>query len=231
MPQVSVLVTVYNTPASWLRECIESVLAQDVDLEIVLVDDGSTVQSTLDAMTELFNENKHIVFSRFWENRGVGAARQAALRLASAEYVALIGADDLMTTGRLAQQLMALGKHDVISGGMEYIAPDGTRLSIWTPNWKPRKPLALQGWVIADPTVLARKASIEAAGGYLPLRRAIDYELWQRLEAHGASFLVTTSIWAHYRVHPDSLSFVRSDWQKALYGRWRKARQTSATGT
>lgn len=231
-PNVSTVITVYNTPAGWLQECLASVAQQDIDgHQVVIVDDGSTDKETVTALLDFFRSDApcQIVLHSLRGNQGVGAARQAGIELASAPYVALIGADDVMPPGRLAQQLAAIGDRDVLAGGMVYIAPDGTRLTTWTPRFDPRKPVTLQGWLIADPTVLARRQAVLDAGGYIHARRAVDYELWQRMGARGAGFEITTCVWAHYRVHPDSLSFSRSGWQRTLYDRWRSRKRSTTT--
>lgn len=89
---ISVIVPVYNTERL-LRQCVESILNQTYsDLEILLVDDGST-----DASGEICDEyaakdNRVKVFHI--ENRGVASARNVGLKEATGEYVGFVDSDD-----------------------------------------------------------------------------------------------------------------------------------------
>lgn len=90
--KISVIIPVYNI-VDYLRECVESVLHQTYqNLEIILVDDGST-----DASGELCDrfariDNRIIVVHK--ENGGLSDARNAGLDLATGDYISFIDGDD-----------------------------------------------------------------------------------------------------------------------------------------
>ena len=89
---LSVVVSVYNT-ARWLRECLDSILAQTAfDLEIICVDDGSTDGSP--AILREYREKDSRVKVITQENRGISAARNAGLDAARGEYVWFFDSDD-----------------------------------------------------------------------------------------------------------------------------------------
>lgn len=95
VPQVSIIVPVYNA-AAHLKRCISSILAQDIDdLELILVDDGSTDGSAglcdeaarRDARVRVIHQ----------QNLGVSVARNAALDVARGTYLQFVDADDWLS--------------------------------------------------------------------------------------------------------------------------------------
>ena len=91
--KVSVIIPVYNVK-QYLQRCVDSVSSQTyTDLEIVLVDDGSTDDSgkLCDELAEADSRIKVIHQS----NGGLSDARNAGLRLATGDYVTFLDADDI----------------------------------------------------------------------------------------------------------------------------------------
>lgn len=92
VPKVSVIVPVYNAE-TYLSACVESIRVQDLqDIEIILVDDGSTDRSgaIADHFTTL-DSRIRVVHKR---NGNPGATRNVALLMAEGEYVAFVDSDD-----------------------------------------------------------------------------------------------------------------------------------------
>lgn len=92
MPKVSIIVPVYNAE-KYLRECVESVLCQTLsDIELILVDDGSTDSSP--TLCDQYAAQDRRVKVIHKPNGRAASARNAGLRAASGEYVAFVDADD-----------------------------------------------------------------------------------------------------------------------------------------
>src|SRR5579885_2268246 len=95
MAEVSVIIPTYNR---WpmVSEAIDSVIQQDVDFELIVVDDGSTDETATHLSTWLEKapaaERLHIVRT---VNRGPAAARNCGARLAQAPLIAFLDSDDL----------------------------------------------------------------------------------------------------------------------------------------
>src|SRR5690348_13004759 len=103
VPLVSAAITTYNR-ARYLPEAIESILAQTIrDLEIVVVDDGSTDDT--DAVVAPYLGRVRYVRQA---NGGRAAARNAAVRLARGELIGFCDSDDRWLPDRLERQLQAL---------------------------------------------------------------------------------------------------------------------------
>jgi glycosyltransferase involved in cell wall biosynthesis len=123
MAKVSVLIVSYNY-GRFLRPCIESVLAQTCseELEIVLVDDGST-----DETAEVLR-GFPMVRAVFQPHAGVAAARNRAFREATGDYLAFLDADDLWKKEKLALQLQYLREHpdcEIVFTGYENFLENG----------------------------------------------------------------------------------------------------------
>lgn len=94
MSKVSVIIPVYNTK-KYLRKCVDSVLAQTYDnLEIILVNDGSTddTGALCDKIAKGFNNI--IVIHK--QNGGLSDARNAGMAVATGEYTCFLDSDDWM---------------------------------------------------------------------------------------------------------------------------------------
>lgn len=104
MPYISVIIPVYNCE-KYLMDAVNSVRRQPVkDMEIILVDDGST-DSSGEICLRLADEDKNIkVFSQ--TNKGASAARNTGLDHASGEYVMFLDADDIYVDNAVAQEIL-----------------------------------------------------------------------------------------------------------------------------
>ena len=92
MPIVSVIVPIYNAE-KYLYECVDSILGQTIrDIEVILVNDGSTDCSPTICDDYAQKDNRvHVIHKT---NGRAASARNAGLRVATGEYVAFVDADD-----------------------------------------------------------------------------------------------------------------------------------------
>lgn len=113
---LSVIVPVYNVE-KFLRRCIDSILNQDYEnIEIILVDDGST-DSSGEICEEYENKYDSVTLIR-QENKGLSGARNTGLAVASGEYIMFIDSDDALvdnTLGTLIEQIQQ-NNLDIIKG-------------------------------------------------------------------------------------------------------------------
>ena len=100
-PKISVIIPVYNT-ASYLQESVGSIMHQTLrDLEIIIVDDGSTDNSG-EILREMAEKDERIqLFSQ--RNEGQSSARNTALKYASGEYIYFMDSDDILHPDALRQ--------------------------------------------------------------------------------------------------------------------------------
>lgn len=96
MPAVSIIIPVFNTH-EFLRTCLDSVLGQTLrDIEVICVDDGSTDGST-DILREIAARDARVRLVFHAENKGVSAARNAGLAIATGDYVGFVDSDDTIS--------------------------------------------------------------------------------------------------------------------------------------
>ena len=110
MPTVSIIVPVHNAAAT-LPRCVQSILSQEYrDLELILVDDGSTDESPelCDDLAE--GDDRVIVIHQ--QNAGVSEARNAALDRARGTYVQFADADDWLAPSATKLMVRAAEDHD-----------------------------------------------------------------------------------------------------------------------
>src|SRR5437667_6185581 len=107
MSTISVLVPVRNAEP-YIRSTVDSVLAQkDVNLELIVIDDGSTDQS-IDIVKRINDPHIRVIPG---PQRGISAAFNAGLAEAQGDFVARCDADDLYPPERLAWQVTFLREH------------------------------------------------------------------------------------------------------------------------
>ncbi|MBR1472441.1 MAG: glycosyltransferase [Lachnospiraceae bacterium] len=125
---ISVIIPVYNKEA-YLKRCLDSVLAQThADLEVLLVDDGSTDGSC--AVCEAYAAQDARVRLIRRENGGASAARNTGIEAAQGAYVGFVDADDWIEPGMYETLLQAIraGKQGcrVVQLMSRNYTPDGT---------------------------------------------------------------------------------------------------------
>lgn len=92
MPNVSVIIPVFNTNPKYIKIAVDSVLNQTLkDIEIVIVNDGSTDKNTLNFLKKLKKPQIRIVNQK---NLGLGGARNTGIEHAIGEYVGFLDSDD-----------------------------------------------------------------------------------------------------------------------------------------
>lgn len=134
-PLVSIIMPVYNVEARWLEAAIDSVMQQLYpNWELCMADDGSTRAETLETLRRLDHPRCKIRFLD--RNQGIAAASNAALALASGDYIAFLDHDDELTVDALYHVVKAINEQnpDLIYSDEDKLSLDGYHLE---PHFKP----------------------------------------------------------------------------------------------
>lgn len=132
---ISIVVPVYNV-LQFLPDCINSILAQGIDeIEIILVDDGSTDNSGVlcDQYVKKYNNVKVI----HQKNSGLSAARNAGIEIAKGEFITFVDSDDMLAEGFISTALELAKKHQA-----DFIAFSNIRCEAeeqWPTKYQKRK--------------------------------------------------------------------------------------------
>lgn len=125
--EITVITPAYNA-ASYLEQCIESVLNQTIPCKMVIVDDASVDDTAAIAkrIAEQYPERIRVLEND--RNRGVAVSRNRAIQAADTTYIALLDADDWWTLDKLELQLAAIKRidADVCYSGRELMCENGT---------------------------------------------------------------------------------------------------------
>jgi glycosyltransferase involved in cell wall biosynthesis len=203
---VSVVVPCYNQ-AHFLGEAIESVLSQSYpDSEIVVVDDGST-----DDTSEVAGRYPKVRLIR-QENRGLSGARNVGLTESEGEYVVFLDADDRLLPEALEVGLEHLRSHPeraLVSGNYRLIAADGSPLRVQEhpcPEKEHYVALLRYNHIGMHAAVMYRRSVFEAVGGFdTSLRACEDYDLFLRI-ARKFPIYCHGKVVAEYRQHGANMS-------------------------
>jgi glycosyltransferase involved in cell wall biosynthesis len=184
-PGVSVVIPTHNR-ARVVGRAIRSALAQTYQaLEVIVVDDGST-----DNTTEVVNgiRDERVRYIRHDRNLGGGAARNTGIGAANGQYVAFLDSDDEWMPQKLWRQIHVLEEAGPSLGAVctGFVAVDGRgdvrRTRIPRPRDMERDELLAGNRVGTASTVLARRALLEAIGGFdTSLTSCQDWDMYLRL--------------------------------------------------
>jgi glycosyltransferase involved in cell wall biosynthesis len=213
MAKVDVIMPAFNA-ARYLPAAIESVISQTFDdWRILLVNDGST-DSTAEVVESFLDRLGSKIKFIQQENRGVSAARNTAILASSAEFIALLDADDMWLPCRLSESLKALAEqpHAGLSYGLiRGMDSDGRPGRTWAGNLAHAEGriapyIYTRSVELPSPTITVRKKCIDEVGVFdESLRVTEDRDLWFRIaQRHEVAFV--PKILAFYRSSPSSLT-------------------------
>lgn len=207
---VSVVASVYNGER-YLRRSLESVLNQQgVDLELIVVDDGSTDSSPHILRDIARQDNRVQLVSQ--DNQGLTASLIRGCEAARGEFIARHDADDVSLPGRLAAQVAALRDREIslVSCWGKALGPcDELLLEIKRETCSQAATIKLrecEEGPVGHGSVIFRKVDYEQVGGYRrEFRFAQDWDLWLRLTELGRIVFVPFFGYA-FRIDEASIS-------------------------
>ena len=129
MPEVSIIIPIYNT-IDYLEDCVFSAVNQTfTDIEIILVDDGSTDGCDLLCNKLAKNDNRIIVIHK--KNGGLSDARNAGLDIAKGRFIYFLDSDDTIENNLLETAIERIDDSDLICFSYKQINEDGTSATVW----------------------------------------------------------------------------------------------------
>jgi glycosyltransferase involved in cell wall biosynthesis len=208
--RVSVVIPTYNY-SHFILDAVKSVLAQDVsDLEIIIVDDGST-DNTYDVLTSYRDRVIYV----YQENAGLSAARNNGIRRSTGEFILFLDSDDILGPSSLASQVRYLERNPSASVAVckNKLFREQNRNGQPKPfgSWALyRKNLAVHLCYlnIAPPHafIFRRQAIIETGWFDHKVDTCADYDFWLRAAVRGFVPHYNPSGSIYYRRHPESMS-------------------------
>lgn len=191
-PKVSVVCAWYNR-AEYIRDTIDSLLAQDFDsYEIVVINDGSTDPRVREILESYADSRLRVIHQ---ENRGFTLTIRRAIEESRGEYIAIQGAGDVSYPVRLHRQF------EILSNGLHYVGVGSAHENIIIGGKRNGERhisippfheithhnlMALNGSPFSHGEVMFRRSIYFEIGGYREFfRLAQDIDLWLRMSRLG----------------------------------------------
>lgn len=203
-PAVGVVVPVFDTAPAFLDECMRSVLAQSVEVGVVLVDDASTDHGTVESLARWRAEGVTVI--TLTENQGVASALNSGVRHLTTPYLLPVGSDDVVHPeyARAAQAVLDVSPGvSIVASPLELFGGDQ---GVWQPRTVSSARDLLYSNCLPGVSVF-RRADWESVGGFRDgLRWGEDWDLWLRIvHAHGQAVVLDQPLY-RWRSHAAQLS-------------------------
>lgn len=214
---VSIVIIFWNE-ADYLRQAVDSVLAQTcTDWELILVDDGSTDESLDIATSYVSGDPNRIIVARHdgGANRGMSASRNLGLSQARGEWITFLDGDDVWEPDKLQRQLALLAAHsgvDVLASPALwwYDSPSGPADFVQT--LRPPPDSVVDGGELVEGflrdewaslcDLVIRRELVNSVGGYEAQFEAMfEDQVFHTKLLLGREVLVTGRWWYRYRQH------------------------------
>ena len=204
-PKITVLMSVFNEQ-TYLREAVESVLSQTFgDFEFLIIDDGS--EEPFDDLIAEYKDDRIRLFRQ--DNIGLARSLNRGLRLARADYIARMDADDVCRTDRFDLQIREMEAHpqiDLLGSFFDVISEKGelieTKELITDPIYRLWRLQFHNNY--GHGTVMLKKQSVLEQGAYdETLLYAQDYDLWSRISRKENTRVIPEALY-HYRMFEQS---------------------------
>jgi len=206
-PLISVIVPVYNTPAEFLREAIESVRNQVYPYwELCIADDASSKIHVKQILEEYRAKDDRIKIVYRNKNGHISHASNSALDVATGEFVSLLDHDDLLTPDALFEVALMLNNHpeaDMIYSDEDKLTAEERLIGpYFKPEWCPDSFLSR---MYTCHLGTYRRSIIKEIGGFRAgFEGAQDYDLVLRFTEKTNKIYHIPKVLYHWRMHSGS---------------------------
>lgn len=220
MPVISVIMPVFNSNHTYLKEAVNSIINQSFsDFELIIVDDGSSNSATLSCLDSF--TDPRIKLTKFKTNQGTSAARNYGLEHADGKYIALMDSDDISKPNRFSEQVKYLDEHQecgLVAGMVNVIGNDKKHFAEF-PYISSQKDiesfLLFKGCCFCNSSVIFRKSVIESNNlRYNSKFDGVeDYEFWCQFVGK-TNFTILKQKLVDYRYHFENITHRNFDKNK-----------------
>ena len=204
---ISVLVPAYRTPEVFLKQMMESVLLQTYPyLELCIADGSGTDDSVEKVVKEYQKKDPRVRYRRLEKNEGIAGNTNAAIEMASGDYLALFDHDDLLSPNALFEVASAIEKEkaDVVYTDEDKVTSD--LKEHFQPHFKPdfNPDLLCANNYICHLFVVKRSLALKLGGQDPAYDGAQDYDFIFRCTENAEKIVHVAKILYHWRVHQAS---------------------------
>lgn len=231
MPQVSVLMSNYNTPVAYLKRSIESVLAQTFDdFEVIIVNDGS-VDASKQVLYDYAQKDSRIIIVENEKNMGLPRSLNRGIDACHGKYIARMDTDDICYPDRLQKQVAFMDAHPkyIVSGAWSDVFCDDENsiISTWTPKMCSQDEYRIRllfksAPLVIHPTAIFRRELLNKYNLRYPeelkYRFAEDYKMWTLCSACGDVGIFEDTVIKYREEKSDNRITVRHEKEMAQCG-------------
>lgn len=214
MPDFTIITPVLNQ-AAYIEKCILSVLAQDCDVQHIIIDGGST-DGTVDIIRKYENR---ICYWESEQDDGQSHAINKGLKLANGTFFNWLNTDDQLTPNALKTVLRSATENtEIIVGKCEHIDESGTQLAVGGARIWDSVEATLGNYSMGQPSVFYRTGIVQRSGGLNEhLHYCMDMELWFRFLIHYGqeNILEINETLSQFLVHSGSKSVAKENEMRA----------------
>jgi len=184
-PLISIVTPVYDPDVVALERTIQSVVEQTYpNWELCIVDGASTQKDVVEIIESFAKHDERIRFHRLDRNLGISGNTNAALGVATGDFVAFLDHDDLLAPFALFEIVRLIATNpalDLIYSDHDLVSEDGVRRfqPLFKPDWSPE--IMLSANYITHLTVVRRELIMEIGGFDPELDGAQDWDLFLRI--------------------------------------------------
>ena len=207
-PKISILVPVYNTPETFLRQMIESVQKQTYgNWELCIANANPANEQVKVILKEYTANDARVKVTDVPENEGIAQNTNKALEIADGTFIGLLDHDDVLAENALYEVVKELNK--AVDTDVIYTDEDKVSTAMdeyFSPNFKPDFNLdMLRSNNYFCHFFVAKKELIETVGGFRgEYNGAQDYDLFLRCIEKAERIAHIPKILYHWRVHQES---------------------------
>ena len=203
----SIVVPTYETPETFLRQMIESVLGQTFCRVELCIADGSSSDNVEKIVSEYAQADRRIKYQRLSENKGISENTNAGLQMAAGDYIGLLDHDDILELHALYEMRMAIAKNpeaDVIYTDEDKVSFDLQHY--FEPHFKPDfNPDLLRSNNYICHFLVMKKELLDQVGGFRSeYDGAQDFDLVLRLTEKAKCVVHIPQVLYHWRSHEAS---------------------------
>ncbi len=206
-PVISIVVPAYETPELFLRQLIESVLAQTYDRWELILADGSSTERVEKIALEYAREDKRIRYKKLVENGGISGNTNEGFAMAGGDFIGLLDHDDILSPQALFQVALAIEENpqaQVFYSDEDKVSADlSIHMQAHFKSDFDRELLHSYNY-ICHFLVFSSKILKETGGLDETYDGSQDYDLVLRLSERTERFVHIPQILYHWRVHGDS---------------------------
>ena len=204
---ISVLVPAYRTPEAFLRQMIESVLNQTYPYLELCIADGSGENISVEKVVKEYQaKDQRVRYQRLEKNEGIAGNTNAAIRMATGDYLALFDHDDLLAPNALFEVASTIEKDkaDVVYTDEDKVTSD--LKEHFQPHFKPdfNPDLLCSNNYICHLFVVKRSLALKLGGQDPAYDGAQDYDFIFRCTEEAEKIVHIAKILYHWRVHQAS---------------------------